>query len=151
MTTTTTVREFSSPAERLFEVVADVARYPEFIPYCASVHLSNQREEGEGRWSFRASLTMRHPRLKISHMFVSDVLCDRGALTVVSTSDRGIVKHLRSEWRFEPMAQGARVHHEMSYELRPFGLRALVSGLSDLMTGKMVEAFERRMRALETL
>ncbi len=123
----------------VFDIVADVESYPEFVPGCRSARVVErdgdrllvEQEMGVGGWSWR---------------FRTRAILSRPRRIDISTREAPF-SHLDQVWRFEDAAGGGtRVVLEVDYRLRNPLLRGLVTGLFDEGFRRTVEAFERRMR-----
>lgn len=132
-------RRLAYPRAAVFDLVADVERYPEFVPGCreASIlrregdELVVEQELGMRGWSWRFRT---HARLERPHRIT------------IETREEPF-EHLHEVWRFEEAADArTRVVLEVNYALRSPLLRALATGLFDDGFRRTLEAFERRAR-----
>lgn len=123
----------------VFDIVADVERYPEFIPGCRSARIVErdgdrllvEQEMGVGGWSWRF-----RTRARLSRPRRIDI-----------TTREAPFSHLDQAWHFEDLAGGGtRVLLDVDYRLRNPLLRGLVSRLFDEGFRRTVAAFEQRMR-----
>lgn len=125
--------------QQMFDLVADVARYPEFLPWCSAAQLiERQHDYLIGRITaqkglFRQSFTTKNHFVYPERM--SMVLMD------------GPFSHLNAQWRFEALPDGCRVHYEMDLGV-PFFLKGILEGLAQNMASTMVDAFCKRAEAL---
>jgi coenzyme Q-binding protein COQ10 len=60
-----TTRRVAFEPELLFSIVADVARYEEFLPLCTGSKVWDERTDEQGRRCFRASLDIEYPKLRL--------------------------------------------------------------------------------------
>lgn len=125
------------PPDAVFDLVADVERYPEFLPGWRSARVINRDNNtltveqslgGRGfDWRFRTTATLERPRN-----------------IRIETRERPF-RFLRQVWHFEPAADGGTVLSlEAEYELRGLPLRHLVSLVFDEGFRRTVRAFEQR-------
>jgi coenzyme Q-binding protein COQ10 len=129
-------------AEQLFDLVADVERYPEFLPWCIGARI---RERGEGL--LIADLVIGFKMIR--ERFTSRVALDRPNLAIHVTYADGPFKHLSNRWRFEPTADGGcRIDFYVEFEFRSALLQKLIGVLFHEAVKRMVAAFETRARAL---
>ena len=125
--------------ERMFDLVADVARYPEFLPWCAAASLVKKDDrEIIGRLTaqksgFRKSFTTRNRYRYPDWMDIA--LVD------------GPFKHLSGRWEFVPDGQGCTVRYQMSFEV-PFFLAPVFGGLMEYIANTMVVSFVGRAEAV---
>lgn len=128
-------------AVEMFALVADVAAYPEFLPWCAAARIRSRRPDGACE-VMEADLVISFSVFR--ERFGSRVtLCPAEGRILTDYLD-GPFRHLHSEWRFEDMAEaGCRVHFTVDFEFR----NAILSGLIGLV---FHEAMTRIVRAFET-
>jgi coenzyme Q-binding protein COQ10 len=148
--TTRTVRH--SP-ETMFALVADVERYPEFVPMCESL-VVRRRAAGEGaREVLIADMGIGYRMIR--EVFSTRVELDRGSESearphriLVSYID-GPFRHLENRWTFRPRADGgADVVFFIDYEFRSRTFQLLAGAVFEKVFRKMAEAFEARADAL---
>ena len=128
--------------EQLFDLVADVERYPEFLPWCIGARI---RERSEGL--LVADLVIGFKVIR--ERFTSRVALDRPNLAIEVTYADGPFKHLSNRWRFEPRAEGScLIDFYVEFEFRSIVLQKLIGVLFHEAVKRMVAAFETRARAL---
>jgi coenzyme Q-binding protein COQ10 len=128
--------------EQLFDVVADVERYPEFLPWCIGARI---RERGERL--LVADLVIGFKMIR--ERFTSRVTLDRPGLAIETAYADGPFKHLANRWRFEAMPDGScRIDFYVEFEFRSAMLQRLIGVLFHEAVKRMVGAFETRARAL---
>lgn len=135
--------------EQVFAVVADVARYREFLPLVAESSVFNLRELENGKTSFDSDVRYAYKKLNISDTLRSHVVVDPSAHTVTATASEGPVKSLHTEWKILPGATGGSdIHFTVDYTLKSRSLQFIVSGMFDMAVRKIMNAFEERVRSL---
>ena len=140
-----------APAQ-LFQLVAEVDRYPEFLPWCLAARIrSSDRGEPEQtlvvadlvigfqmiRERFRSCVTLRPPqRIDITYV-------------------EGPFRYLESRWTFDPVAASAKrpvggtmLTFQIEFEFRAKLLQSLMAALFDKAARRMVTAFEGRAKRL---
>ena len=132
-----------SPAE-MFNLVTDVPRYPEFLPWCARSAVLERFDDGMvaeigmALGGFHKSFTTRNVHI-----------ADR---QVILTLVNGPFKHLKGTWDFIPLAEGQRackVELQLEYSFESmFG--TLVGPLFDKIASTLVEAFVKRAEQVYT-
>ena len=133
-------------ADRLFDLVADVASYPKFLPWCSDAEVIS-REAKDGREVMLADLTISFKVHK--ERFRSEVTLDRAARTIGTRYIDGPFKHMVSEWRFEPASESATdVGFFIDFQFKSRALQMLIGLLFEEAVKRIVSAFESRARAL---
>lgn len=126
--------------EQLFDLVADIERYPEFLPWCRAARIL-ERKEGE----LLAELVISFAHL--SESYVSRVTLLRpDAIDVVMV--RGPFEYLTNRWRFTPEGEGTRIDFFLDFKFRSRLLEKMIGGLFSRAVDKMVTAFRARADAL---
>jgi coenzyme Q-binding protein COQ10 len=127
--------------EQLFDLVADVERYPEFLPWCLSSRVT--KREGDlfyadltiGAKMIRERFSSRVTALPPDHIHVEYL--------------KGPMKHLSNHWRFIPQPDGSTmIDFYVDFELKSPFLRRLMGVFFNEVVRRMVGAFEARARAL---
>ena len=129
-----------SPAQ-LFTLVADVARYSEFLPWVSAVRVRSDSEA-----EMVADLVVGFKGLR--ETFTSRVHKQRPHHIRVDYLD-GPLKHLHNEWRFEPDGEGGtRLEFAVDFAFRSTIFEAIAGQMFDRAFRKMTDAFETRANAL---
>ncbi len=127
--------------EQLFDLVADVERYPEFLPWCLNARVYARQEA-----SFLADLTVGTRFLRDT--FTSHVTLEQPRRIVVAYRS-GPLKALGNEWHFEPGPQGGcLLTFEVDFHLASRGLGLVMDVVFDHACRTMGAAFEARAHAL---
>lgn len=127
--------------DQLFDLVADVERYPEFLPWCVAARI--RRREGA---VFYADLVIGFKMFR--ERFTSRVCLDRPRRVDVTYTD-GPFKYLNNHWIFEPTADGATViDFYVDFEFHSKILQKVIGALFNEAVRLMVSAFEKRARQL---
>lgn len=131
-------------ADQMLNLVADVTKYPEFLPWCSAARV---RYEDQNHDRFYADLVVGYKM--ISERFGSRVLVDRTAKTIDVDYISGPMKHLMNHWRFEPLDNGHTVvHFTLDFEFKSSALQKLMDVFFELAFKRMVSAFEARAKEL---
>ncbi|MGC2854019.1 type II toxin-antitoxin system RatA family toxin [Novispirillum sp. DQ9] len=141
MPTTTVTREVYYSPQHMFDLVADVERYPEFLPTWQAVRVRNRRDDGYD--------TDQVVRLgPVRHTFTTHTALERpGLIRVVSTQAPFRVFELH--WNFNVADDGGcRISLDARFELRYRALSALGALLSRDSVDRMITSFEDRARDL---
>ena len=130
-------------AEQMFDLVADVERYPEFVPLCTSLRVRNRRPQGQGRETLIADMAVGYKMIR--ERFTSRVVLDKPRLRVVVEYIDGPFSHMENIWTFrdQPDARSL-VTFFIDYEFRSRTLGALMGSMFDAAFRKFAQAFEAR-------
>ena len=127
------------PAE-MFDLVADVGRYPEFLPWCTAARVRSRTDT-----EVVADLTIGFGPFRES--FTSRVTLDRpGEIRV--RYERGPFRYLNNNWRFLPDKRGTRVEFFVDFEFRSRLLQSAIGVVYNEAVRRMVNAFLRRAREI---
>ena len=127
---------------QLYELVADVERYPEFLPWCIGARIRERRPD-----FLLADLIIGFKMIR--ERFTSRVELDPDALAIHVTYADGPFKHMSNRWRFEPAGDGCCViDFRVEFEFRSVMLQKLIGVLFHEAVRRMVGAFEARARKL---
>jgi coenzyme Q-binding protein COQ10 len=128
----------------MFDLVADVERYPEFVPLCQSLQVRRRTVEASGTEILVAD--MRVGYLAIRECFTSRVKLDRGKMKILVEYIDGPFSRLENVWTFqnEEQAGSSRVEFFIDYEFRSRMLGAMMGSMFDAAFRKFAGAFERR-------
>ena|SRR5205085_4570382 len=138
--TTRTVRH---AAANMFDLVADVERYPEFVPLCRSLKVRKRIAEPEGVEILIADMTVAYKLVRES--FVSRVTLDRSNLQILVEYLEGPFSRLENRWSFHPISERTcTVEFFIAYEFRSRTLGLLMGSMFDLAFRRFAVAFERR-------
>ena len=135
-------------AAEMFDLVADVELYPEFVPLCKALKVRSRKSETEGRETLVADMTVGY---KLIHeTFTSRVLLDKPRLKVVVRYIDGPFSRLENVWTFKDEAdcESSRVGFFIDYEFRSRTLGALMGSMFDAAFRKFAAAFEQRADAV---
>lgn len=143
MHTYRTTRRVRHSARRMFELVADVERYPEFVPMCESLRVRKRSGEAEGVQIIIADMTVAYKMFR--ETFSSRVTLDRPKLSILVEYLDGPFSHLENRWRFRPESeQASEVDFFIAYEFKSRMLGMVMGALFDSAFRRFAEAFERR-------
>jgi coenzyme Q-binding protein COQ10 len=126
--------------EQLFDLVADVRRYPEFLPWCVGARVLSRTETG-----LVADLTIGFKMFR--ETFRSQVALERPGHIHVRYLN-GPFRYLNNHWRFHPHPQGTEVDFFVDFQFRSRLLQAVIGTVFEQAVRLMVRAFERRAMQL---
>jgi len=125
-------------SEDLFDLAADVGRYPDFIKWIRTLRLLSEQED-EARLSCRAEVTVGFQGF--TETFITDVDARKADLAIDVSLVRGPFRKLGNSWRFTPIATGTRVVFSIEFEFRNFVLQALADGNKAYAIRRVIDAF----------
>ena len=142
MRTFETTRHVAHSAEDMFSLVADIERYPEFVPLCKALNLRG-REEKDGHEVLTADMTVAY---KLFHeTFASRVTLDRDTPQILVEYLDGPFTHLENRWNFRDTGEGTSdIEFYLEYEFRSRSMQMLMGAMFDQAFGKFAQAFEQR-------
>jgi coenzyme Q-binding protein COQ10 len=132
-------------AEQMYAVVADIERYPEFLPWCAKVVI--RKRETAGRVEL-VTAEMAIAFHALHERYVSLVRLDRGALTIEARHVEGPFQRLDTRWRFVPLATGSEIHFLIDFAFKSMLLSAVAGVAFGFVAARMAEAFVQRAHRL---
>jgi coenzyme Q-binding protein COQ10 len=133
-------------ATQMFDLVADVERYPEFLPLCEGLRVLRRTQSGEGVESLVAAMSVGYKAIRES--FTSRVTLDRPRLRILVEYVDGPFKYLENRWTFRPTAGGCEVEFYINYEFRSLALGLLMGSVFDKAFRRFAVAFEERADAI---
>ncbi|MGH6922421.1 MAG: type II toxin-antitoxin system RatA family toxin [Propylenella sp.] len=137
-----TTRRVPHPPEKMFDLVADVERYPEFVPFCERLTVRKRKSEN-GREVIVADMTIGYKLIR--ETFTSRVVFDRGALKIEGHDLAGPFRRMENHWTFHALpGGGSEVRFQIAYEFRSRTLAMLMGAVFDRAFRMFVHAFETR-------
>ncbi len=124
--------------EQLFDLVADVDRYPRFLPWCVASRVRSRSET-----QLVADLTIGFGPFRES--FTSRVTLDRPNRVTVKY-ENGPFRYLNNQWDFAPRGRGTEVAFFVDFEFRSRILQAAIGVVFNEAVRRMVNAFLKRAR-----
>lgn len=137
-----TRRPVTHTPDQMFDLVADVERYPEFLPLCDALAVRS-RKERDGKILLVADMTVGYKAIR--ETFTTQVLLNKAEHIIDVKYIDGPFKYLDNRWRFEPQGEGGcSVHFFIDYEFKSRILGALMGSMFDRAFRMFTEAFEKR-------
>jgi coenzyme Q-binding protein COQ10 len=138
-----TKHEVSHAATEMFDLVADVESYPEFVPLCRALKVRRRETAADGSEVLVAQMTVAYKL--ISETFTSRVTLDRANMQIRVEYLDGPFSALENRWTFRPTGeQTCEVEFFISYEFKSRTLALLMGSMFDLAFRRFAAAFERR-------
>jgi len=137
-----TTRRVRHGADEMFDLVADVEHYPEFVPLCQSLEV-RQRIQQDGKDVIVADMTVAYKLLR--ETFTSRVTLDRRNLQILVEYLEGPFRRLNNTWKFRAVeSRVCDVEFFIAYEFRSRALGLLMGAMFDAAFRRFAAAFERR-------
>lgn len=139
-------RPVKHSAEDMYALVADVEKYPQFLPLCEALTVRS-RKERDGKTLLVADMTVGYKAIR--ETFSTQVLLNPAELAIDVKYIEGPFRYLDNRWRFEPATggeagNGSTVHFFIDYEFKSRILGALMGSMFDRAFRMFTEAFEAR-------
>jgi coenzyme Q-binding protein COQ10 len=140
-------RRVRHSATAMFDLVADVERYPEFVPMCQALKVKSRTQQADGTEVVVADMTVSFKLVR--ETFTSRVTLDRTNLRILVEYLRGPFSHLENRWAFTPQGDNASdVEFFIAYEFRSRMLAVLMGAMFDAAFQRFAAAFEKRADAV---
>lgn len=123
-------------SQQLFDMVADVARYPEFLPWCSAARILEHTNN-----TFLAELIISYHHIKESYTSHVTLMPDR-AIEVVMV--KGPFEYLTNQWKFTPEDAQTRIDFSIDFQFRSKLLEKIMNGFFTKAAQKMMGAFTTR-------
>ena len=146
MKTYSSNRVVAHSPQDMFDLVADIERYPEFVPLCTGLRVKSRDTDG----ALETIVALMQVSYKMfREAYTSRVVLDRDAMTIDVTQTSGPFKTLENHWHFEAIGEGkTQVNFELRYEFKSRLLQATAGAFVDQAFSRFAEAFEKRADAL---
>jgi coenzyme Q-binding protein COQ10 len=136
-------RRVNHSAPQMFDLVADVERYPEFVPLCQSLKVRQRNAGPNGTEVVIADMTVSFKLVR--ETFTSRVTLDRPNLNILVEYLRGPFSKLENRWTFEPKSDNScEVGFYIAYEFKSRMLAMLMGTMFDTAFQRFAPAFEKR-------
>jgi len=135
-------------SDQMFDLVADVERYPEFVPLCTGLRVRSRRGDARGRETLLAEMSVGYKMIR--ETFTSRVALDKPRLRVVVEYIDGPFSYMENIWTFrdEPEPGRSLVTFFIDYEFRSRTLGSLMGSMFDAAFRRFAQAFEERADTL---
>ena len=143
MTRFSNKRRVQHRAEQMFDLVADVERYPEFVPLCQALKIRQRKPNPDGTETVVADMTVSFKLVR--ETFTSRVTLDRANRKILVEYVSGPFSSLENRWTFEPNeGDGSDVTFFIAYEFKSRMLAILMGTMFDAAFQRFASAFEKR-------
>jgi coenzyme Q-binding protein COQ10 len=141
--------EFSSSrrvrhsAQDMFDLVADIEKYPEFVPLCSALKIRSRTGPKDGKEVIVADMTVAYKIIR--ETFTSRVTLDPAKLQILVEYLQGPFSSLQNRWSFRATGEGAcEVVFFITYEFKSRTLGLLMGTMFDAAFRRFASAFEKR-------
>ena len=128
-------------AKEMFDLVADISSYPEFLPWCAAARVRKEIQKGVIK-QIEADLVISFKVFR--EKFGSRVLLDASKFTIETEYLDGPFRHMHSVWSFNNSEQGCEVNFNVDFEFKNAMLQSVIGLVFNDAMQRIVRAFERR-------
>ncbi len=137
-----TTRRVAHTPEQMFALVADVEKYPQFLPLCEALTVRS-RKSRDGRELLVADMTVGYKAIR--ETFTSQVHLNPDERVIEVSYLDGPFRYLTNVWRFDAVqGGGTNVKFFIDYEFRSRLLGALMGAMFDRAFRMFADAFEKR-------
>jgi coenzyme Q-binding protein COQ10 len=138
-----TSRRVRHSASDMFDLVADVEKYPQFVPLCQALKVKKRTPLEESAEILIADMTVAYKVIREN--FTSRVTLDKPNLQILVEYLDGPFSNLQNRWNFRPAGEAAcDVEFFISYEFKSRILAALMGAMFDAAFRRFADAFEKR-------
>ncbi len=140
-------RRVRHSASQMFDLVADVERYPQFVPLCQSLRVRHRTVNPDGTETIVADMSVSFQLVR--ETFTSRVTLDRPNLRIMVEYLKGPFSRLQNRWTFDAKSDDAcDVNFFIAYEFKSRMLAVLMGAMFDAAFQKFASAFEKRADAV---
>ena len=125
-------------AKSLYDIVLDIEKYPEFIPWCSAVRIRSKTKK-----NIIGDLLINYKYFKKT--FTSDVRFDSNNLIINVIYIKGPLKDLQNQWKFERIQdKKTKVYFTIKFEFNNLVYQKISEFFFDLIKNKMIFSFKKR-------
>ena len=126
-------------AKKLFDIVLDIEKYPDYIPWCTKIVI-NERKNNE----IYADMYVKY-KFILAQKFGSQVKFNKNELTIQTNYVEGPLKDLTTNWKFETInKKKSKILFDVSFEFKNFIHQKLAETFYPLIENKMINSFKKR-------
>ena len=138
-------KEISCSKEDLINMVLDIEKYPEFVPWCIEGQV-HEKNESTDLITFKGDLKVGKSIL--NETFSSHVSYYKEKDKIIVTNLDGPLKHLKNEWTFKEINNGTQLEFFIDFELKNPVLNSIMKKSFELGLNKIAKSFEQRAVSL---
>mgnify|MGYP005654041901 CR=1 FL=1 len=141
MSSTSVKKIIPCKKKQLIEMVLDIEKYPEFVPWCIEGRVHN-KNESEDLITFNGDLKVGKSLL--NETFFSQVSYYKEKDLIIVTNLDGPLKHLKNEWTFKEINNSTQLEFFIDFELKNSFLNTIMKKSFQLGLNKIARSFEER-------
>ena len=130
---------------QLIDLVLDIEKYPEFVPFCLNAHVYEKKNEGDIT-KIVADLTIGKGPFKDTYK--SDVKFNKIDSTINVTNIGGPLNHLKNTWHFEERENGTVISFNIDFEIENKFLNIVMTKSFQFCLDKIADALQKRAEEL---
>ena len=138
-------RSIECKKEQLIDLVLDIEKYPDFVPFCMDAKVHEKKEQGD-LLLIIADLTIGKGPFKDTYK--SDVKFNKKNDSIYVTNLDGPLKHLENKWQFKEENKITEVSFEVDFELKNDFLNIVMTKSFQFGLDKIADAFQKRAEEL---
>jgi len=131
--------------EKLIDLVLDIEKYPQFVPFCLAAHVYEKKEQGD-LILLIADLTIGKDSLKDTYK--SDVQYNKKDNSIKVVNIGGPLKHLENNWNFINLEGGTEISFDIDFEIENKFLNIIMTKSFQFGLDKIADAFQKRAEEL---
>ena len=131
--------------DQLIDLVLDIEKYPEFVPFCLGSHVYKKKIEGD-KTLIIADLTIGKGPFKDTYK--SDVQLNNKTNTIKVTNIGGPLRHLENNWKFIESDNGTEILFDIDFEIENKFLNIVMTKSFQYGLNKIADAFQKRAQDL---
>ena len=130
---------------QLIDLVLDIEKYPEFVPFCLDAHVYEKNTEGD-MILIIADLTIGKGPFKDTYK--SDVKFNKKDSSIKVTNIGGPLNHLENTWYFNDHKNGTEISFDIDFEIENKFLNIVMTKSFQFGLDKIADAFQKRAESL---
>ena len=134
--------------DQLIDLVLDIEKYPEFVPFCHDARVFEKKKE-ENFTFIIADLTIGKGPLKDTYK--SDVTFDEKNSLIKVKNIGGPLKHLENNWKFKDHDSGSEIFFDIDFEIKNKFLNLVMTKSFEYGLNKIADSFQKRAEELYKL
>ena len=127
--------------DKVIDLVLDIEKYPEFVPFCLDAHIYQKKQEGDLTLII-ADLTIGKGPFKDTYK--SDVRFDKNNSKIQVTNIGGPLNHLENIWHFIDHDNGTEISFDIDFEIENKFLNIMMTKSFQFGLDKIADAFQKR-------
>ena len=130
---------------QLIDLVLDIEKYPEFVPFCIDAHI-HEKKEKDDLLLIIADLTIGKGPFKDTYK--SDVKFNKKDNLIKVVNIGGPLKHLENKWHFNDLDNGTEISFDIDFEVENKFLNIVMAKSFQFGLDKIADAFQKRANKL---